>query len=128
MQPVAVVIPNWNGATLLERFLPSVAAQTARPAKVLVVDNGSTDGSRECAARHGAEILALGQNFGFAAAVNRGAGHWKNRARRSHVEKFTGWTRKIYSMAHSICWPEAVVRGEAEPAGRTAWYGIKDEM
>jgi GT2 family glycosyltransferase len=72
MQPVAVVIPNWNGAALLDRLLPTIAAQTVPPARVLVVDNGSTDESRACASRHGADVLALDRNLGFAAAVNRG--------------------------------------------------------
>jgi hypothetical protein len=39
---------------------------------VLVVDNGSSDESRACARRHGAEVLALDRNYGFAIAVNRG--------------------------------------------------------
>ena len=42
---VAVVIPNYNGARWLPAVLASVAAQTTAPAEVLVVDDGSTDGS-----------------------------------------------------------------------------------
>ena len=37
-----------------------------------MVDNGSTDDSAELAERAGAKVLRLGQNMGFAAAVNRG--------------------------------------------------------
>lgn len=72
MQPIAAVIPNWNGAAFLDRLLPTIAAQTVRPVRILVVDNGSSDTSRECAARHGAEVLEFDRNLGFAAAVNRG--------------------------------------------------------
>ena len=69
----AVVIPNWNGARWLEPCLDSVAAQTAPPSQVLVVDNGSTDGSAARAAeRPGMEVLELGRNTGFAVAANRG--------------------------------------------------------
>jgi GT2 family glycosyltransferase len=69
----AVVIPNWNGARWLEACLDSVAAQTARPAEVLVVDNGSTDGSAARAAqRPGVRVLELARNTGFAVAANRG--------------------------------------------------------
>ena len=42
---VAVVIPNFNGERWLPGVLESVAAQTAAPAEVVVVDDGSTDAS-----------------------------------------------------------------------------------
>ena len=71
MPGVVVVIPNWNGAQLLEQFLPSVFQQTI-PVRVVVVDNGSTDESVGVARRLGAEVIAMGANRGFAAAVNRG--------------------------------------------------------
>jgi GT2 family glycosyltransferase len=68
-----VVIPNWNGARWLESCLDSVAAQTAPPAEVVVVDNGSTDGSAARAAeRPGVRVLELARNAGFAVAANRG--------------------------------------------------------
>ena len=41
---IAVVILNWNGKTLLERFLPSVTSYSDK-ASVYVVDNASTDTS-----------------------------------------------------------------------------------
>ncbi len=43
----SVVIPNWNGKDLLEKYLPSVvAAMSGNPAnEIIVVDNGSEDGS-----------------------------------------------------------------------------------
>lgn len=43
---VAIVILNWNGAKLMEEFLPSVIAYSpAERAEVVVADNGSTDNS-----------------------------------------------------------------------------------
>jgi len=70
---VAIVVVNWNSGTLLERCLAAVSAQTRAPRRVLVVDNGSTDGSERAAReRLGVELLALGTNLGFAAANNRG--------------------------------------------------------
>ncbi len=73
MLDVSVVIPNFNRADLLERALKSVAAQSARPAEVVVVDNGSTDGSVECAERYGALVIRFQTNQGFARAVNEAA-------------------------------------------------------
>jgi GT2 family glycosyltransferase len=70
---VALVIPNHNGAHWLPGVLGSVAAQTVAPAEVLVVDDGSTDGSAQLAAGYdGVRVLALEGNGGFARAVNAG--------------------------------------------------------
>src|SRR5580698_8390920 len=46
-EAASLVIPNWNGKDLLERFLPSwLAAIAGHPAsEIIVVDNASTDGS-----------------------------------------------------------------------------------
>ncbi len=63
---VAAVIPNWNGAGRLERCLESLREQIRPFDQVIVVDNGSTDGSETLAQ------IRLGANHGFAAAVNRG--------------------------------------------------------
>ena len=48
---VAVVIPTWNGRALLDVALSSLAAQTLAADEVIVVDNGSTDGTAEHAPR-----------------------------------------------------------------------------
>ena len=69
---VDLVIPNLDGEALLGACLEAVAAQTLAPARVLVVDSGSVDGSRAIAEAHGAEWHALPANNGFAAAVNHG--------------------------------------------------------
>jgi GT2 family glycosyltransferase len=69
---ITAIVPVWNGRELLERLLASVEAQTAPAAEVLVVDNGSTDGAPELARTHGARVIPMGRNAGFAAAVNRG--------------------------------------------------------
>jgi GT2 family glycosyltransferase len=68
----AVVIPNHNGLRWLAGCLESVAAQSVAAAEVVVVDNGSTDGSAAAAAQHGARVIELGRNTGFAAAANAG--------------------------------------------------------
>ena len=75
--PVAVIVVNLNGGELVERTLASVAAQTVAPARTIVVDNGSSDGSAErIAARFpGVELVRLGRNTGFPAANNVGVEH-----------------------------------------------------
>jgi GT2 family glycosyltransferase len=69
-----VIIPSWNGRELLEVVLPSLAAQEFGDRTVLVVDNGSTDGSVDYLRENwpDVDVLALPENVGFAPAVNRG--------------------------------------------------------
>lgn len=71
---VSVIVPNYNGARLLPLCLDSLRRQTHRPLEVLVVDNGSADGSRELVEGSYPEVrfLPLGENRGFSAAVNAG--------------------------------------------------------
>jgi len=69
---VTAVIPTWNRRDLLLNLFDSLAVQTRPFDEIIVVDNGSTDDSADLAERAGAKVLRLGQNVGFAAAVNRG--------------------------------------------------------
>lgn len=66
-----IVIPNYNGAAYLENCLASLREE---PARVILVDNGSTDGSRELVREKFPEVqlMALDKNYGFCTAVNRG--------------------------------------------------------
>lgn len=70
---VTIVIPNYNGLRFLEDCLTSLEAQPY-PAHVLVVDNGSTDGSAEWIKENHkeAEVICLKENTGFSKAVNIG--------------------------------------------------------
>jgi hypothetical protein len=71
---VCIVIPTWNGATMLRRCLQALDEQTWRPQQVIVVDNGSIDGTAEMVATTwpDVEVLALPANEGFAGGCNRG--------------------------------------------------------
>jgi hypothetical protein len=71
---ISVVIPNYNGAVLLERCLASLAVQDFWNHEVLVVDNASADGSVDVVTRTlpQARILRQDRNLGFAGAANAG--------------------------------------------------------
>jgi N-acetylglucosaminyl-diphospho-decaprenol L-rhamnosyltransferase len=69
---VAVVIPSWNSIELLPRCLGSLAEQGIE-LELLVVDNGSSDGTVTYLERDGVPHLALPENVGFARAMNLGA-------------------------------------------------------
>src|ERR687888_522950 len=73
-EPVTVVVPVWNGERWLPGLFGSLAAQTQQPAEMIVVDNGSRDGTLEWLAREAphVRVLAQGRNTGFAVAANRG--------------------------------------------------------
>jgi GT2 family glycosyltransferase len=72
----SVVIPNWNGKDLLEKYLPSVIeALAGNPDnEIVVVDNGSTDGSAEylTAAFPWVKVVTLPGNLGFGGGSNAG--------------------------------------------------------
>ena len=70
----AIVILNWNGASMLRRFLPSVIRNTpTEQARVIVADNGSTDDSLTVLHQEFplVETLDLGKNYGFAEGYNQ---------------------------------------------------------
>src|ERR1051325_10925115 len=76
----SIVIPNWNGQSLLESYLPSVLAAAGREpgTEVIVVDNGSTDDSAAVAERIGARVIRLDRNLGFGGGSNAGFRAAKN--------------------------------------------------
>ena len=78
----SVVIPNWNGKDLLAKYLPSVieALKPFPDSEILVVDNGSTDGSVEYLRANypGVTLLALPTNLGFGGGSNAGFAQAKN--------------------------------------------------
>jgi len=76
---VSVVIPAYNAQATLDETLSSVRAQTHQTLEIIVVDDGSTDGTHALAERHAAadaRIRVLHQaNAGVAAARNAGWQH-----------------------------------------------------
>lgn len=72
---VSVVIVNWNGRRYVEACVTSALDQTYAPVEVLVVDNGSTDGSAPLLKEQFADrvlLLEKDKNYGFAEGVNIG--------------------------------------------------------
>jgi len=74
MDKVAVVILNWNGRNMLERFIPDVLLHSqGEGAAVYVVDNGSTDSSVECIRTSfpTVRLITFEENLGFAGGYDR---------------------------------------------------------
>jgi len=72
-QPVSVIIPAYNSAAFIERAIRSVLQQTWQPLEILVIDDGSTDNTREVVQAIEGPIRYIRQeNAGASAARNRG--------------------------------------------------------
>ncbi len=75
--PFSILIPNYNGVTLLKEYLPSVidaAEHSGEEYDIMVVDDGSTDGSGACLQSKFPKVHVLRneKNVGFGESVNRG--------------------------------------------------------
>ena len=72
---VSVVILNWNGAEMMEKYLPSVVASTlvTPDTEVVVADNGSIDNSVDMLHKQfpDVKVVCLNHNYGFADGYNR---------------------------------------------------------
>ena len=74
MSRVAIIVASWNGRHLLPFCLDSVRRQDEPDVEVILVDNGSTDGTSPWLARDHPRVrlVRLPENAGFAAATNAG--------------------------------------------------------
>jgi GT2 family glycosyltransferase len=74
---VSIIIANWNGQAYLKKCLDSLSGQTYRAFEIIVVDNGSTDGSAAWITENfpAVRLILNRHNLGFAAANNQGIRH-----------------------------------------------------
>ncbi|MBI4947609.1 MAG: glycosyltransferase family 2 protein [Bacteroidetes bacterium] len=127
---VAIVILNWNGKALLEKFLPDVLENVPDYAQVYVIDNASSDDSvRFIASKFSSvTIIQNGDNYGFAKGYNEGL-------RRINADYFVllnsdvqvtrNWIEPVIALMQSddeiaACQPKILnynVRNEFEYAG-----------
>ena len=108
---VTVIVPVWNRRELLERLFSGLRAQTHPIAEVLVVDDGSEDGSAELAETLGAKSLRMGSHGGFARAVNRAIRECRTplvAVVNNDVEPAPDWLEKLV--------------GALESPGCSAWF------
>jgi glycosyltransferase involved in cell wall biosynthesis len=70
---ISCIVPVYNGEQYLAEALDSILAQTYRPLEIVVVDDGSTDGTATVVSSYGSQIQYVKQgNAGPATARNRG--------------------------------------------------------
>ena len=68
---VSICVPTFNRKDYLKHALHSVYAQTYKEYEVIVVDDGSTDNSREQLKRLGVKTVFLGKNMGRGYAIKQ---------------------------------------------------------
>ncbi len=94
---------------MLERLLDSIGRQTLRFTEVVVIDNASIDGAADLAESRGYRVIRMGENAGFARAVNRG---WQAAA--------TEWVAILNSDVElDACWLDRLAGGVGESAFAT---------
>ena len=97
---LGIVILNWNGKELLEKFIPSLLKYTPKEHSVYVVDNGSNDQSIEFVKNtfSDVKIIQLDKNYGFAKGYNLGLSKVEEEIiclLNNDVEVTANWTESI---------------------------------
>lgn len=122
---VTIIVVNWNGGTLLSKCLLRLSQQTFPPARILVMDNGSTDGSAELVRQMPeATVRFLGANLGFAAANNRALDECDTEfIALLNPDAFpdSGWLKRLVDAARAH--PDVVAFGS-----RQMMHGVPDTL
>lgn len=135
---VAIAVLNWNGVAHLKRFLPSVLAYASEQDRVVVIDNGSDDGSASLLRQDFPEVvrIQLDENLGFAGGYNVGLdllgeqldAEWVLLL-NSDVEVTPGWVDALVAASTRWGWAAAQPkiraldrRAEFEYAGAAGGY------
>ena len=69
---ISVIIPTYNRAELLKRAAQSVLAQTYKDFELIIVDDGSTDNTKEILLKNNYNFIDLPINLGIGGAVQVG--------------------------------------------------------
>lgn len=72
MKKTSIIIPTFNGKDLLKDCIYSIKRHTKEPFEIIVVDNGSSDGTVDICRQEGITFISLASNVGFPAACNKG--------------------------------------------------------
>ena len=120
---IAVVILNWNGKMFLEKFMPSLLANSSKEAEIIVADNASTDDSVGFLRANypGIRIIQHHKNFGFAKGYNLALAQVEADyfiLLNSDIEVTPGWIEPVISLMESdpsvaACQPK--IRSYSEP-------------
>lgn len=105
---LAIVILNYNGKKLLQRFLPTLIAYCPDYAEIIIADNASTDGSTEMLQQEFPDVKVIqnDENYGFAKGYNEALKQVKTEyycLLNSDIEVTRNWTDPIIEqMDHDL--------------------------
>ncbi|GAB3452764.1 glycosyltransferase family 2 protein [Actinophytocola sediminis] len=105
---LAVVIVTYSPGETLDRCLDTLSKATSRSVRVVLADNGSTDGAPERASteREGVALLRTGGNLGYGTAANRGV---------ASLDESYGW---IVVANPDVEWADGALDTMIDAAGR----------
>jgi GT2 family glycosyltransferase len=121
------VIPVHNRADLLGRLLVSLRAQTVPFTEIVVVDNASSDGASDLARAQGCRLIEMGENAGFARAVNHG---WRAAATEwvailnSDVELESRWLERLSAQAGGASFATGTILNAADHSAIDGTYDL----
>jgi len=72
MRKTSIIIPTFNGKEHLKNCIYSIKKHTDQPYEVIVVDNGSSDGTVDICRQEHISFISLSSNMGFPIACNKG--------------------------------------------------------
>ncbi|MCF8225462.1 MAG: glycosyltransferase family 2 protein [Bacteroidales bacterium] len=104
MTDISIVILNWNGKEYLERFLPSLEANSDEPGvEIIVADNNSADDSLDFLKEHykKIKIIRLEKNYGFAGGYNRALEQVNSKyflLLNSDIEVSRNWLKPLHEL------------------------------
>jgi glycosyltransferase involved in cell wall biosynthesis len=125
----SIIIPCWNQLEFTRQCIAALARHTRAPWELIVIDNGSTDGTRDYlagvqdAAPVPVTVIANATNRGFPAAINQGLKVARGEylvLLNNDVVVTAGWLDQLTALA------EANVRGRAGPASEAHDAGAVD--
>lgn len=131
MSLTSIVVVNWNTRDLVARCVEAVRRHTQEPYEIILVDNGSEDGSRELIAAlegPGTRAVLLPANLGFAAGANRGIAAARGDAvclLNTDATVTRGW---LGSLRRALSRPDAGLAGPGTDHAKGAqrrkpWFG-----
>lgn len=123
---ISVIIPAYNSEKYIKRCIESVLNQTIKPFEILIINDGSTDKTREIVDLYGDKVsgfhitnggAANARNFG----INKAVGDWiafldsDDQWEKKHLENFA----KVLNQKPELMWYGAPVRHIEEITGKT---------
>lgn len=122
---ISIIIVNWNTADLLKQCLSSLTQNY----EVIIVDNGSTDGSQEMVKKFKIQLIENGQNLGFAKGNNIGIKQAKGEyimllnsdtiVKEGAIEKLVGFLDK--NQEYAIVGPK-LLNQDGTPQANCGWF------